>query len=357
MATPRHHGYTHYGYACSCAQEGCELWSRPGYLCTQASEEACSYDLLSKAYCDLQTYSAALPPGMQHFDDPTLGGYSELLDYCPVYRAYSNGHCTATGEAATAAGEEQCETCRCVARRTGAEGSGSGSGLGTLRPECHRTRCLNSSSLEVRLAGHWRACPPEGGVVTEEVGSQQAGGPRGWAAREWVCPPAQQLCGMSTAYWPHLSSLSPTHGAARGGLSLTLTGAEFRSMHPPVTLSLGLRDGTEIQTTSLTVLNDTHVIATLPPWRGATAFAWADIALTDGQGRTAFLYAAFLYEPSWQSYAATAALLMAVLLAACCLLPAYLRRGCESRASASSAQSSAQSSARSLGARRTRECV
>ena len=199
----------------------------------------------------------------------------------------------------------------------------------------------------MRLAGQWRACPPEGGIVTEDVNSQQVAGLRGWAPREWVCPPSQQLCGMSTAYWPRISSLSPTHGTARGGLSLTLTGAEFRSMLPPVTLSLGLRDGTEIQTTALTVLNNTHVIATLPPWHGATAFAWADIALSDGHGRTAFLYAAFYYEPSWQAYATTAALMMAALLAACCLLPLYLRRGCESSAS----------SARSLAARRTRECV
>jgi hypothetical protein len=180
-----------------------------------------------------------------------------------------------------------------------------------------------------------------------QVSSQQAAGLRGWAAREWLCPPAQQLCGMSSAYWPHISSLSPTHGTAQGGLSLTLTGAEFRSMPPPVTLSLGLRDGTEIQTTALTVLNDTHIIATLPPWRGATAFAWADVALSDARGRTAFLYEAFYYEPCWQAYATTGALLMAALLAACYLLPAYLRRGCESSAS----------SARSLEARRTRECV
>ena len=47
---------------------------------------------------------------------------------------------------------------------------------------------------------------------------------------------------------------------------------------------------------------------------------------------------------------AMAALLLAVLLAACCLVPAYLRRGCES-----SARSGA--SGRSLGARRAHECV
>jgi|NorSeaMetagenome_1021524.scaffolds.fasta_scaffold75421_1 hypothetical protein len=157
---------------CSCVQAGCEQWEQPGYLCTKAGTEACSYDLRSKAYCDLQTYSAPLPPSMRHFDEPTLGGYSELLDYCPVYRPYRDGHCTASGwDIAAAAGEELCETCRCIARRTGSVDSGSGSGSGSLRPECHRTRCLNSSALEVRLAGLWRSCPPEGGIVAEEASS------------------------------------------------------------------------------------------------------------------------------------------------------------------------------------------
>ena len=44
-----------------------------------------------------------------------------------------------------------------------------------------------------------------------------------------------------------------------------------------------------METTALTVLNDTHLVATLPAWRGATAFAWADVALSDAHGRTAFL--------------------------------------------------------------------
>ena len=99
--------------------------------------QACSYDLRAKAYCDLRSYSADLPRGARHFDDPRLvratararvrvrgrgratnpnpnpnphpnpspdqGGYSALLDFCPVYRPYSDGHCTWPGEASAAA--------------------------------------------------------------------------------------------------------------------------------------------------------------------------------------------------------------------------------------------------------------
>ena len=34
---------------------------------------------------------------------PIQGGYSALLDFCPVYRPYSDGHCTWPGEASAAA--------------------------------------------------------------------------------------------------------------------------------------------------------------------------------------------------------------------------------------------------------------
>ena len=77
------------------------------------------------------------------------------------------------------------------------------------------------------------------------------------------------------------------------------------------------------------MLNGSVATATLPPLPGATSFAWADVALSDAQGRTAFLYTAFLYDPGWQPYAVTAALFVLILLAACWALPAYLQSGCE----------------------------
>ena len=30
---------------------------------------------------------------MRHMADERSGGFSELLDYCPVYRPYDDGHC------------------------------------------------------------------------------------------------------------------------------------------------------------------------------------------------------------------------------------------------------------------------
>ena len=38
-------------------------------------------------YCDLKNYTAALEPQFQYFANPTTGGSSDLMDYCPLVRA------------------------------------------------------------------------------------------------------------------------------------------------------------------------------------------------------------------------------------------------------------------------------
>ena len=332
------------GAGCAFVEGTCAEWG-DGVRCERLEQEACSHEHLAKAYCDLQRYSGALPEPMRYFDSSSaLGGYSALLDYCPVYRAYSNGHCTQAQPSYSEYGEEFCETCRCVVSQpagtpaasppppsiaaaaggTGSGGSGAGGVVGG-RPECHRTRCLDSDTLEIRLDAQWRRCPPEGGVVAARRGV----GPVELWARQWVCPPAREVCGLAAEYWPRLSSLAPTRGSVRGGVALTLLGSGFDSMAPPLRLALGLRDGTELTAANLSVLNATCVTATLPPMPGATSFAWADVALSDAHGRTAFLYSAFLYLPGWQPYAVTAAILALVVLMAAWVVPAYLRSGCE----------------------------
>jgi len=73
------------------------------------------------------------------------GGSSSLLDYCPVYRSYSNGDCTDESGFASSwmpqGGQERCEHCRCFESTTNSY---------RAAPSCFRMRCLNATVLEVR---------------------------------------------------------------------------------------------------------------------------------------------------------------------------------------------------------------
>ena len=73
------------------------------------------------------------------------GGSSSLLDYCPVYRSYSNGDCTDESGFVSSwmpqGGQERCEHCRCFESTTNSY---------RVAPSCFRMRCLNTTVLEVR---------------------------------------------------------------------------------------------------------------------------------------------------------------------------------------------------------------
>ena len=102
-------------------------------------------------------------------------------------------------------------------------------------------------------------------------------------------------------------------------------------MAPPLRLSLGLRDGSEVRAPNLTVHNASCVTATLPPLPGATSFAWADVAPAT-RGRTAFLTRLPLQAGLYVRRHRRA--LVALVLLAGWAVPAYLRASCEQSARA-----------------------
>ena len=127
---------------------------------------SCSYDRRAQAYCDLGP--RALPRGRRYVPtQPTWGGFSLLMDYCPVTRAYADGDCTHSrgygggywggygGEYGGGhdRGEERCEDCRCLLTGGGA-GSGEGrSGVG-VEVGVGRNR-LSGRMLGSVLKGGW----------------------------------------------------------------------------------------------------------------------------------------------------------------------------------------------------------
>ena len=91
------------------------------------------------------------------------------------------------------------------------------------------------------------------------------GGWADWYGGEMIeCPPAVELCATDEDIWPTLYSVSPHTGEWAGGIVLTLEGTNLGSLKPPLQLSFGLPDGTDVEAEALTLINDTHAIATLP---------------------------------------------------------------------------------------------
>jgi len=110
---------------------------------------------------------------------------------------------------------------------------------------------------------------------------------------------------------------------------LTLTGLRLSGLHPPVKLTFGTREGAEMVAEGLHILNDTHATARVPPYLAATSYVLADLSLTDSVGRAAYLFGAFTYEPGWEPYAVTLAIMAVIVVVGCCVVPAYIRGGCE----------------------------
>ena len=302
---------------CDFLTRPCSEWTEPRYLCTQKGDSQCSYDRRGMAYCDLTVYAHALPAAQRYFDDAHRGGYSELLDYCPVYRSYANGDCTDGSRLASTwlpqGGQERCEQCRCFEATTNSFAP---------RPSCFRMRCLNHSRLEMRVGERWRACPAEGGDIYLAPLADDVTG-------RIACPPAAELCGFHSTLWPSLHAIEPVGGPTAGGTPITLHGEHLDELRPPLTLSFGTAEGAENIALALHVLNATVALATVPRLVGATSRARADVTLTDVSGRTAVLWRTFEYDPGWQPYAVTLGLFGTLVVLGCWLVPAFVRAGCE----------------------------
>lgn len=161
--------------------------------------------------------------------------------------------------------------------------------------------------------------------------------------------------------------------------SLHTSGEHLDTLKPPLQLSFGLREGSEVVAPNLRLVNSTHALATLPPFRGITYYAKADVMLSDSLGRTAYMLAAMTIVPSplecvpapapapaplraapcrarhvqtpraQPRYAATACLVLLLVLLSACAVPAYLRAGCEGEVRPGAKAASGSEAERSAG--------
>lgn len=322
----------------SCAQwpsigtstDGLEL---PPYTCGEATPDQCHYDHRAKAYCELKHY-AALPAREQYFArDPTLGGYSEMLDFCPVLRAYSNGDCTDEANAPLARrkpmgfldtdesdgarhaaffsplevdADQYCAQCRCfesdIVGLTDPAASGGQRGH-ELRPGCFRMRCASDRALQVRVGdGRWVACPEAGGTVHVHGPDARA---RPHALK---CPPAARLCALHKARWPRIDAVSPTRGPVSGGTRVTVLGSNLNASLDHLAVYVG-----DVPATEVRALSSTRLEFVTGARAHATARETVDVSVEDELGRSALQYDAFTYLPGWQPYAETVLIVLLVV--------------------------------------------
>lgn len=176
-----------WGYmeGCGVAMSLCSEWS-DRYACKDASQLACTADYSSKGYCNVASYSSSIPAGFQYFQDPTFGGRDTYADYCPFYRAYSNGDCRGIGRVATYADtdnfmEEVGLSSKCFMSSLSKRSSDSD----PVRTTCYRVTGCTATSLKLSVGGKDVECPLEGGTIT-------VSGYRG----QLQCPVGTRLCQM-----------------------------------------------------------------------------------------------------------------------------------------------------------------
>jgi len=237
----------------------------------------------------VRRYGNPFPPSLRHFHEEgeeDVGGYSSLLDFCPVFRPYANGNCADERGEWTLTSEERCPSCRCFEKNDG---------FGAAVASCYRSRCLDATTLEVNVAGRWLRCPTEGGAVPIRVGAARSdaakldpldadndvapsppsdttrsvedahgstaprGGVFGWDGGGWDvldemygsetvdCPPAAELCATDASIWPSLVTVRPAHCS----LCPTIDKGPWESCHglSPTDSHAGIRFGRRPLTT------------------------------------------------------------------------------------------------------------
>ena len=152
----------------------------PGF-CDTAGATACTSGHLGLGYCQVVSYTSALPAAYRYLSNPQQGGALAEADYCPIVSAYSNGHCedSSHARANNARAEGYGAGSRCFDTTVSRPGGGVGNAQG-----CYPTRCTGAGgglSLEVGVLHtdettiSWVACPLPGAWVAAPTAAGVSG--------------------------------------------------------------------------------------------------------------------------------------------------------------------------------------
>ena len=182
------------GEGCDFARRTCgDSWNSR-YFCIENGQEGCTFDNLQRGSCRMTRLSGtSVPSYFQYFSDPELFGRKSIMDFCPIYEAFSNGDCrdedsyTIWWFGDSLGSDRRCFTGNW--KRT-LQTSDVGIHAGCLRVECDSESHV---SLFLRRGDNFDGpvpCPREGGsknLATEETTKDF------WTGSV-ECPPADEIC-------------------------------------------------------------------------------------------------------------------------------------------------------------------
>jgi leishmanolysin len=255
---------------CSFAIGDCGKWPTDGgYLCekinqqTGIGKESCTWDNRGHGYCDIRDGLSGIPAQFQHYGSPSVGGHSELMDYCGY--VYPNVYCGLGSDSIYGqfdalnkignTGEQFTTTSMCYVSNLNKIDSAinlQNYGIGKIivspeSPKCYNSSCAGPNDLRLQVGGIWYKCPANT-ELKDVIGF-------GGAIQ---CPDSKALCGPSIKYdltWPEIENISPPGGPP--GTVITITGKHFfdnKNMQVVV-------DG---PCTNVSIKTDTTLTATIP---------------------------------------------------------------------------------------------
>eukprot|EP00824_Muranothrix_gubernata_P026012 TRINITY_DN877_c4_g1_i1.p1 TRINITY_DN877_c4_g1~~TRINITY_DN877_c4_g1_i1.p1 ORF type:complete len:1153 (+),score=215.35 TRINITY_DN877_c4_g1_i1:30-3461(+) len=149
------------------------------------TDSYCMPDRTRKAHCMTYLYSPELPSWERFFDDdPRRGGYSPVMDYCPVYLPLADSKCTKSGTSSDFSFEEYGPESRCFQGTVRFDVTSTSNKIVRDATFCLRHQCVPSltnpaeeelwvraadctcaNEVEWRSCSCWGKCPPEGGTL------------------------------------------------------------------------------------------------------------------------------------------------------------------------------------------------
>jgi leishmanolysin len=142
---------------CNLIFNRCEDWNVGGslsesYFCTDRTQTRCTFNLLSKGFCQLRTYDTNLGYYEHIPTNPKIGGIDSLMDYCPYMNPVSFSGCRGSGSGEpfeVYGGNSACWDSNLVISRV----------LKSVDARCLEYACDANTTLRVRVGNTWLDCP------------------------------------------------------------------------------------------------------------------------------------------------------------------------------------------------------